>query len=151
MARVDVVIDAPESIEHVFQDCLQRELQSLGDVELAKDNPQYRITVMALPNKTRDEVIGFTFSIMITRPLDINVLRPLLMSGKLGEHEKRILLIVGANFEKIEKTTLLTCPPEELGRVCNDIVAGFNNDLLEKDRRLWNSAMGISRQQPEAP
>lgn len=151
VARVDIVFDVPESIEHVFQDCILRELRSLGDVRLTKDNPQYRITVMALPNKTRDEVIGFTFSILITRPFDKNVLRPLLMSGNLGEREKRLLFVVGNNYEKIVKNSLLTCPPEELGRVCNEIVSGFNADLLEKDRRLWKSAMGIPHQPPQAP
>jgi hypothetical protein len=151
VARVDVVVDVPESIEHVFQNCLLKELRALADVRLTRDNPQYRITVMALPNKTQDEVIGFTFSILVTRPFDINALRPLLMSDNLGEHEKRLLFVLGSNYEKIEKKSLLTCPPEELGRVCSEIVAGFNKELLEKDRRLWNSAFGIPQQPPEAP
>ena len=150
MALVEIVIDAPESIESVFQQCMVNELESLGDVMLTKDNPQYRITVMALPNKTRDEVIGFTFSILITRPLNLNALRPLLMSERIGDHDKRVLSIIGANYEKVEKTTLLTCPPEELGRVCSEIVAGFNRDLVEKDRHLWSSMLGIPRQ-PQQP
>ena len=146
MARVEIVIDAPESIERVFQQCMVKEFKSLGDITLAKDNPQYRITVMALPNKTRDEVIGFTFSILITRPLDLNALKSLLMSKHLGDNEKRVLFIIGSNYEKVEKASLLTCPPEELGRICSEIVASFDSDLLEKDRRLWNSALGIPQQ-----
>jgi hypothetical protein len=151
VARVDLVVDAPESIERVFEQCMKKELQSIDNVTLTKDNPQYRITVMGLPNKTQDEVLGFTFSILITRPFDMSVLRSLLTSTNIDDNQKRVLFIVGNNYEKIEKTSLLTCSPEELGRVCGAIVAGFNNDLLEKDRAMWNSALGIPQQPSEAP
>ena len=142
-ARVDVIFDIPETIEQPFANCLLNELQSIDDVMLTTDNPQYRITIMALPNKTMEEIIGFTFSILITQPLDKNILRPFLSSKNIGEGEKKILTLIGKNYEKIEKRSLLTCSPNELGRICNEIASGFNTDVLEKDRRMWNSAWNI--------
>lgn len=148
-ARVDFVLDVPDSIESPFRRCIVQELKSLGDVTLTDRNPQYRITVMALPNKTREEIIGFTFSVLVTRPFDENLLRPLLMSGNIGESEKRILYVVGANYEKIEKASLLTASPNELGSICRQIVSGFNDDLLEKDRLRWKSAWNLPTKPPE--
>ena len=148
-ARVDFVLDVPESIENPFRRCIVQELKSLGDVTLTDRNPQYRITVMALPNKTREEIIGFTFSVLVTRPFDENLLKPLLMSRNIGENEKRMLYVVGANYEKIEKASLLTSSPDELGSICRQIVSGFNDDLLEKDRLLWKSAWKLPRKPPE--
>ena len=142
-ARVDVIFDVPEVIELPFANCLLNELKSIDDVILTTNNPQYRITIMALPNKTREENIGFTFSILITQPLDKNILRPFLSSKNIGEGEKKILMLIGKNYEKIEKRSLLTCSPNELGRICKEIVSGFNNDVLEEDRLMWNSAWNI--------
>lgn len=148
-ARVDLVLDIPESIENPFRRCIVQELKSLGDVTLTDRNPRYRITVMALPNKTREEIIGFTFSVLVTRPFDENLLRPLLMSRNIGENEKRMLYVVGASYEKIEKASLLTSSPDELGSICRQIVSGFNDDLLEKDRLLWKSAWKLPTKPPE--
>lgn len=142
-ARVNVIFDIPEIIEHPFANCLLNELQSIDDVMLTTNNPRYRIIIMALPNKTREENIGFTFSILITQPLDENILRPFLSSKNIGEGEKKILILIGKNYEKIEKRSLLTCSPNELGRICKEIVSGFNTDVLEEDRRMWNSAWNI--------
>jgi hypothetical protein len=139
-ARVNLVVDVPENIEQLFADCLMQELRSIGDIILTNNNPQYRITVMALPNRTEKEDIGFTFSILISRPIDMNILRTVLSSEKISEDEKKILVLIGKNYEKIEKTSLLTCSPNELGRICKEIVSGFNADILENDRRMWNSA-----------
>lgn len=139
-ARIDIIIDTPESIESLFADCIVEELQSLEGAVLTKNNPQYRITIMALPNRTRQENFGFTFSVLITRPLDKNLLAPLLMSKNLSENEKRLLILVGSNYERIEKNSLLTSSTDELGRVCKEIISSFDSDILQEDRRLWDSA-----------
>ena len=138
-ALVEVVIDMPDSIKQPFASCVLQELQSLGDVVVTGNNPQYRITIMGLPNKTSEENIGFTFSVLITRPFDKNLLRPLLLSENIGETEKRILMLVGSNYERIEKNSLLTTSPNELGHICREIVSGFETDLLAKDREIWQS------------
>jgi len=150
-ARIELVVDAPEPVKGAFTSCLTRELKSLKSVELTGVSPHYRITVMAIPNRTREENIGFTFSVLITRPFDTNLLRPLLMSKNLSDGEKRILLVMGNNYEKIEKNSLLTTSPDEIGRICKEIASGFNADLLEKDRRLWESAWSVPGKTVEEP
>jgi len=149
LARVDVIFDLPDKIKQPFASCVLSELGTIDDVILTRKNPQYRMTIMALPNKTREENIGFTFSVIVTQPIDMNILRPFLSSDKLSDDEKKILTVIGNNYEKIEKRSLLTCSPDELGGICKKIVSSFDADVLDVDRRMWNSTWNIPERTEE--
>ena len=136
-ARVKILVDTHESIRGLIANCLARNLEGLENVVITNENPQYHLTIMALPNSTRKENIGFTLSVLITRPFDGNLLRPLLFSKAIGENEKKILLMLVRNYERIEKISLLTTPPDGLAHICEEIVTGFSTDILERDRQLW--------------
>ena len=144
--RVEVVFDMPEPISEPFSNCVLNDLQSLDGVEVTDNNPQYRITIMALPNRTEQETMGFTFSIFVTRPFDRNLLKPLLMSKNISDNEKMLLLLLGREYVRVEKSSLLTTSPGEVGLICKNIVSGFEADLLAKDRLLWKSMLRLRGQ-----
>ena len=136
-ARVHVKVSAPESIKDALTNLIHKELKALGDVIIADRNPNYHLTIMVIPNRTREETFGFTFSVLITRPLDANILSPLLLSDRLDEKEKGLLLYLSSRYEFIEKQSLLTSSRENIPATCHEIVEGFDADLIEKDRKLW--------------
>jgi hypothetical protein len=136
-ARVQVKISAPESIKNAIANIISNELRALGDVAVSNTSPNYRLTIMVIPNRTRQENFGFTFSTLITRPLDIGLLGPLYFSSKLDDKEKGLLLFLANKYERIEKQSMLTSSPEDTVKTCHEIVKGFDTDLLQKDRKLW--------------
>jgi hypothetical protein len=146
--RIQVSVSAPEAVKDAITTLINKELQALGDATVSDNNPNYRLTIMAIPNRTRQENFGFTFSVLITRPLGVNVLSPFLLSDKLDEKEKGLLLYLSSRYEYIEKRSLLTSANEEIPKTIHEIVQSFNTDLIEKDRKLWQMVWG---QQPKNP
>jgi hypothetical protein len=149
--RVHVKVSAPESVINAIMNLITNELRALGDVIITERNPGYRLTVMVIPNRTKEEMFGFTFSVVITRPLDANILSPLLLSDRLDEKEKSLLLYLSGRYELIEKQSLVTSSKENIPATCHDIVRSFNNDLIEKDRKLWHSVWGPLLKEPAFP
>ncbi len=148
-ARVHVKVSAPEPIKNAVMTLIDKELQALGDVVASEQNPNYRLTIMAIPNRTREENFGFTFSVLITRPLDVNFLAPLLRSDKLEEKERGLLIYLSNKYEMIEKQSMLTSSNENIPQTCHEIVRGFDADLIEKDRKLWRTLWGPMLKSPE--
>lgn len=149
--RVQVKISAPEPVKNAVATLTNSELRALGDVVVADSNPNYRLSIMAIPNRTRQETVGFTFSVLITRPLDPNILSPLLLSDEIDEKKKILLLFLSSRYEYIEKQSLLTSSNEDIPKTVHEIVHGFNVDLIEKDRKLWNMVWGPQSKNPTGP
>jgi hypothetical protein len=150
-SRVQLIVDMPKYLQEIFTKCVRQELESLDGVALVNENPQYRITIMGIPNKTEQETMGFTFSILITRSMEKHLLGPFLMSRDIDDKHKILLMMMADDHERIEKNTLLTSSPDELGLVCKQIVAGFEVDLLSKDRAIWKATMRGHGQTHEQP
>jgi len=147
--RIQVKVSAPEPVKTAITNLINSELRALDGATISDSNPNYRLTIMAIPNRTRQENFGFTFSVLITRPLDVNMLSPLLLSDKLDEKEKGLLLYLSGRYEYIEKRSLLTSSNEEIPKTINEIVHGFNADLIEKDRKLWQMLWGPQSKNPD--
>ena len=62
-----------------------------------------------------------------------------------------LLLVLGTEYVRIEKSSLLTTSPGEVGLVCKNIVSGFEADLLARDRLLWKSMRNLRGQPGQVP
>jgi hypothetical protein len=147
--RVKLKVSAPEPVRNAIATLISKELESLGDVIITDRNSNYNFTIMVIPNITEEERFGYTLSVLITRPLDINILRPLLLSDKLDEKEKGLLIFLSSRYELIEKQALRTSSNEDIPKTCHEIVRGFNEDLIAKDRKLWQTLWAPLSKIPE--
>lgn len=139
---------------------ITRELRSLGDVEVVSTNQDYSINILVLETKTKQNIAtGFALSILITRGNSIALVLGM-TTNRIADEQALGLVNAAAVASKdlviLEEHEVETCGPDGLRKVCEEIVARFDSEHLERDRRTWNQIQGILKDKlkkaaPSAP
>jgi hypothetical protein len=155
---VKLVISAQEESENQIYSYISRELRSLGDVKLVKDNSTWTIDIIASQIKDKTGYIGgITFSIVILKRFDIPVESLMLavraafgISPEHLEKSRELRQFMEEQFNFLEETFTeinTTCnisnivhhsiragDNKDLQSICQEIVADFDAEHLKKER-----------------
>jgi hypothetical protein len=136
-AKVGLFITASEDIKSQVESYLSRELRSLNDVILTKDDYHYNLTVLAMNTyDSSGKNLGLVFSVTVHEKFDNKI---------LSTFFKDILRDAGMDLTKNllwdHDHYIQTGAKSELKYICEKIVANFDSRILIKDRetfRLFN-------------
>ena len=131
IARVKVTVTATDSVMGTLSSYMRKELLSLNDVELVDEKPEWEINVTASELRTVSGYkVGVAVSTVIITHYDNQMLSDffqqkfkdtgLEMTSKLYLHPEQRLDII---------------PPDDLYKICRDIVEYFDTKYLDESRK----------------
>ncbi|MGA9773216.1 MAG: hypothetical protein WBV94_29565 [Blastocatellia bacterium] len=127
-AKVQVVISGDEVYEQQLISYMNRNLRSIGDVEITDDDPSYRVRVAFV--KSACGVIAASVVFTTVPYWAFNIVR----NGKLDDIEKLILNRV-SDSEQLGPILVMT--DSDIERLAKRIVAEFDASVLEGIRKNW--------------
>jgi len=135
--RVVVFVSADESIKGIIESYLSRELTSLGDVILSKEEYEYDLSVlvMKLHNKDGRET-GIVLSDIIHKKFDNQFI-----SFMFNEENKKLGLKWTDGLYYYPKLSVRTGSKNDLQSICQAIIADFDSSILQKRRDSFQKAM----------
>jgi len=141
-ARVQIQVDAEESLSDAIKSHLNRGLRSLGDVVITDSKPDYTIKVVALGEHARNgTVLGYALSVLITMPLDPLGLK-LATALIVGAKDEKSSLDLQKNIEKqvkgyelVVSHTIRSGDSDSLPMLCKEVVTNFDAETLEDARK----------------
>jgi hypothetical protein len=136
--RVQIEIKADEALESELSSYLKRGFRSLGDVEQVESKPNLYIHIVAMTVKSRGNTpLGFSLSVLITRPLDPDLAKDVLSNS--GIDQKYLTFITGfmKGGEVPLSHLLRTGGRDELETMCKKLVADIDTEFVEPERKLW--------------
>jgi hypothetical protein len=131
IARVKVTVTASDDVMGTVSSYMKRELLSLNDVELVDDNPEWEINVMALELRT---VGGYKTGVAVSTVI-INHYNNQLLSGFFQQKFKDTGLQMTSQLYLHPEQRLNIGSPDDLYKICRDIVGDFDTKYLEKSRK----------------
>ena len=130
--RVQVNVAGKESIKGLVTSYINRELRSLRDVEIVYNNPDWELDIVALEVFTESsrKIIGVALSTIILRKFNHQFLVRLLPKSyrETVTHQTSGLYNFPGHNLRMGAT-------DDLREICNEIVADFDTDYLEKERK----------------
>ena len=137
--RVKVFVSADENIEGKIKSYINRELRSLGDVELVDDDSEFELEIVAIEQMTESgNKVGIVLSTVISTKYDNWYLLTLVPASKKEELDKQT-----ANLYFFPDHWVKTGPTRSLRKLCNEIVADFDTKHLENIRKLERQYLDI--------
>lgn len=133
-SRVNVEISAEESIQNEITSLISRELRKLGDVVMVNEDYTYKLSIVVIEHRLESgRTVGVSFSVVIlqTVPSDL-LLKPLVKADSWKSVESwvsKVYFYVGHFIQ--------TGPKNELEDLCRSVVAKFDSNHLEKDRKEY--------------
>lgn len=140
--RIEVSVSAKSNdVRDRVSSYLDRELRSLGDVALVDDHPSYEIEVVALKIKNRNGFsAGYALSTVVVQPFYSTFLLALVKSPAKGFVRRAT-----SNLYYQPLQWLNTDSTGHLERICKDIIATFDAQVLEPQRKFMRSLEENSR------
>jgi hypothetical protein len=133
--KVKVSLSSDDSIMTSVSSYLNRELRSLGDVELVDNDPEWVIFVLALEIKREARrTNGVALSTVFIRSFNNKVLGPL-----VEPKFKDAVLDLTSNLSYYNNTnhSLNVGATEDLQEMCKEIIAKFDMKCLEESRKIF--------------
>lgn len=130
-ARVKVTVTASDNVMSTVNSYMKRELLSLNDVELVDDNPEWEINVMALELFT---VGGNKVGVAVSTVF-ISHYNNQLLSGFFQQKFKDTGLEMTSHLYLHPEHRLNIGSPDDLNKICRDIVEDFDTKYLEESRK----------------
>jgi hypothetical protein len=129
--KVDLSLTAVESISTKISSYIKRELRSLNDVEIDEENPSWVISIVAQPIKVGQNSVGVAISTVIIESFESYGLNDFVIY-ELRDHFDSVT----SKFYILKNQYIQTGGEEHLKRMCEGIVADFDNDYLEPTRKF---------------
>ena len=115
---------------------LKRELRSLGDVDVTDEDPDYILSIVPLKNQNQAGVVtGYTISVLLTSPVATNVLHYIVDADSLTNAQRFCSGLV-----RVEDHEVVVCPPGELRKTCEGLIATIDTQNFEPTRKVNESA-----------
>ena len=134
-ATVRLVVQGPPDSESQMVSYLGRELRSLRDISVVEGSADFILSVMTLQVKTKGgTVTGYAASTSIKRPYD-NAYLVTLVAPQSREAAKN--MTSSLFYEPLQWLNI--GGPNDLQRMCQDIIADFDGQVLESDRKFWRT------------
>lgn len=145
-AKVQLIVRAADSIENQLNSFLRCELRSLGDVTVVdgKDGkPDFVISIVAIELGPKGgPVTGFAIAKLITKPERADFLTepPLSLKGRIEDPLLNLLSVSVSAAERVLDFGLQTDSKDGMQRICQDIIADFDAQMLDWRRALWRDS-----------
>ena len=125
-----------DTVETQIISYIARELRALRDVDIVVSNsPDYRIQILAVESlNVAGSIIGYDLSIIITEPLDKQLISFISASQKTDEHKEIVRLVLDGQ-QNILAHWIKVGGPDDLRELCNRIVADLDAKHLEPVRK----------------
>lgn len=136
---VELRIGGHEETKNAVYSYVSRELRSLRDVRVVKDNGDWVINLVALKDKnTLGRQIGFTLSIVILERFRLRLYEPLLFKGKLNEkaNEYKLLEKITSDLYRYIDHGVQSGGTNDLQYLCQETVADFDAQHLKPEREF---------------
>lgn len=131
IARVKVTVAASDNVMDTVSSYMKRELLSLNDVELVDDNPEWEINVMALELRT---VGGYKVGVAVSTVI-ISHYNNQLLADFFQQKFKDTGLEMTSQLYLHPEHRLNIGLPDDLNKICRDIVGDFDTKYLEESRK----------------
>ena len=138
--RLSVAVNGDENLQTLVKKYLTQELNSIGDVKVVKNSySQWILGVIAHEIKTfAGYKTGVALSGVVIKTPDNS---PLI----LDKDNDEMYTALSAGINGCEAHWLQVGSNQDIEKICKNIVEGFNNDHLEKDRKFAQRVCEISR------
>ncbi len=118
---------------------LKSALQNVKDIVIVDSQANYQIDVVALDTRNRrGEEIGITLSTVILRCFDRGVFE----EAGFRQTKKRLERLT-AGLSSMEVHKIHVCTPSELEEACKNIIAEFDRDQIERDRKAFRQIIDM--------
>ena len=130
--RVQVSVSSKDdSFEGLVKSYINRELRSLRDVEIVYSNPQWKLSILAMPLSLKSGYkTGLALSIVVLPKFDNQ-----LLTWPIPEDARRFITLMTSGLYHYPGHLLYTGSNDDLRKLCDEIVADFDTDYLEKARK----------------
>lgn len=132
-AKVKVQVTASDNIKGSVSSYINRELRSLGDVELVEENPEWIINILAMELQT----VGGHKSGVAVSTVIINTFNNQLLSDWFQPEFKNVGIQVTSGLAWYPDQWLNVGSSDGLQKLCKGIVADFDTKYLEEDRKSF--------------
>ena len=132
-ARVQIDVSGNENIKGLVGSYLNRELRSLGDVELVEKDPDFFIAVGVLEIKpTGGRTSGFSLSTVVLHRFDNRII-----SSYFKDGYKEAGMALTSYLYRFPNMWVDIAPRDSLQEICKGIIANFDTQDLEPIRKLY--------------
>jgi hypothetical protein len=137
--RVAFEVDADGGIKDELASFIARELRSLNDVVIVRDAPEYRLSVVALPSQSvSGDIRGYVASVTAAVPINNYAPKEIVQSicGELSDEQwKDVSWVFEGQEETVHHVLYVGSPTTK--DLAERIVAGFDQNVVEKRRQMW--------------
>ncbi len=154
-AKIHLGIEADQSIESLVASYLNREIRSIGDVEVTDDNPQWYLGVIAVEDYSEaGNILGYTISSVVHSTVPVGAYLDERLEVISNESQIDSLATLVARIEIfLTKKYLSTFDnlvtfhghwiqsggPDDLKKMCELVISHFDGEYLEEARRRHRS------------
>ena len=138
-----VVASEDTSLKAEATSYLSRELRSLGDVIIVDKDAEWELKVVALKllyenGKGYD---GYVISMVVLKAFREDVMNLMLKMFSIEDNAKKNIIGLTSGLSKWKANWVVIEPPNNLRRGCEGLVAIFDSQHLEEDRKSWQSTI----------
>lgn len=141
--RVALDVSGPSSIEPLVRSYLTRELRSIPDIILVNDDGDFNVTVVAMELSAGREILGIALSVVVLEAIPTSGLVSVAVAESGLEISQEQVFEISTAAQQLDNGygslvthRLLTGPQNSLQSRCQEIIADFDGELLESQRRL---------------
>lgn len=137
-AKVKLSVTADDKLKATVTSYLTRELRSISDVIVVYENAEWELCILAMELHSKGGfTTGVAISVVILRPLDIDLLKWLLTSvGDLNSKQVKVIDSAKTwNLYNYRHHWIAVDPLERLKSLCQEIIADFDSEFLEEERK----------------
>ena len=128
--RVQLFVSGHDSIKGLVTSYINRELRSLRDVEIVYNNSDWELRIVAMETTSNGRKIGVALSTVTLQMFNYQFLAQL-----LPENYRKTVTRHTSDLQHYRRMSLSLGPDDDLRILCNEIVAEFDADYLEKERK----------------
>lgn len=133
--RVQIDVAADEPMKSSLIDSLNGKLRSFDGVVLSETDPDYKLSVIAQPAKTKTgDMLGIIYFMAVTEPLNFEKSVGPVFGRKLGQEDLSLLKSMTSDQGRNKGRSIAFLPGsdlKELGETLStDIAARFNKEVL---------------------
>lgn len=134
--KLDIRSD-DEIVKGQIQSYFARELRSISDVGIVDKDAKYEIKVFEMESElTSGQTVGYIISMVILQPFDRQTLHTVLFNKIDSDSWKNVEFLTN-NLYSYRQNYLYTISKDRLKNACEVLVAQFDSDFLEQDRKIY--------------
>lgn len=133
--RISLDVSAKEQLRVEATSYLSRELRSLGDVIVTDSDPTFIVQIVAIETHAGERANGYAFSVVVLEPISPGIAR--MMTANMNPKDKDLWSGYLSRRSDVADHFIQTGP--ELQELCKSIIASIDTDVIEKERKGWQS------------